>query len=101
MRRRLLSEPLSPPKPIPPLLLPKPLTNSNGSRAFREPPGSGDRVTGLVGFVPSMAFAAIVSLAGLILTMFTLPETNQLSLEAISDEHKVMAEHKERIAVLR
>ena len=47
----------------------------------------------------AMAFAAIVSLAGLVLTVFTLPETNQLSLEAISDEHKVMAEHKERMAV--
>ncbi len=48
----------------------------------------------------AMAFAAIVSLAGLLLTVFTLPETNQRSLEAISDEHKVMAEHKERMAVL-
>jgi MFS family permease len=47
----------------------------------------------------AMAFAAIVSLAGLILTIFTLPETNQRSLEAISDEHKVMEQHKERIAV--
>ena len=47
----------------------------------------------------AMAFAAIVSLAGLVLTIFTLPETNQRSLEAISDEHKVMAEHKERMAV--
>lgn len=47
----------------------------------------------------AMAFAAIVSLAGLVLTVFTLPETNQRSLEAISDEHKVMAEHKERMAV--
>src|SRR5947209_14770037 len=49
----------------------------------------------------AMAFAAIVSLLGLVLTVFTLPETNQRSLEAISDEHQVMKQHKERMAVLR
>jgi MFS family permease len=49
----------------------------------------------------AMAFAAIVSLAGLLLTVFTLPETNQLTLEAISDEHQVMAEHQERVTALR
>jgi nitrate/nitrite transporter NarK len=49
----------------------------------------------------AMAFAAIVSLAGLILTALTLPETNQRSLEAISDEHQVMEQHKGHAAALR
>jgi MFS transporter, PHS family, inorganic phosphate transporter len=44
----------------------------------------------------AMAAAAIVSLAGLLLTIFTLPEPNQRSLEEISDEHAVRAEHEER-----
>ncbi|MEO8971052.1 MAG: MFS transporter [Ktedonobacteraceae bacterium] len=49
----------------------------------------------------SMAFAAIISVAGLILTFLTLPEPNQRSLEEISDEHNVRAEHEVRELVLR
>lgn len=49
----------------------------------------------------AMAVAAVISLAGLLLTVFTLPEPNQRSLEEISDEHAVLAEHKERVAVAR
>ncbi len=49
----------------------------------------------------AMAAAAIVSLAGLALTFFTLPEPNQRSLEEISDEHKVRAEHEQQVLVLR
>ena len=48
----------------------------------------------------AMAVAAIVSLAGLALTFFTLPEPNQRSLEEISDEHTVRAAHEERELVL-
>jgi len=44
----------------------------------------------------AMAFAACVSLIGLLLTLFTLPEPNQRSLEDISDEHAVRAAHEER-----
>src|SRR2546421_5573204 len=49
----------------------------------------------------AMAAAAVVSLVGLLLTIFTLPEPNQRSLEEISDEHAVRAEHEERELVLR
>jgi len=49
----------------------------------------------------AMAVAAVVSLVGLLLTIFTLPEPNQRSLEEISDEHAVRAEHEERELVLR
>ena len=49
----------------------------------------------------AMAAAAIVSVAGLALTIFTLPEPNQRSLEEISDEHTVRAAHEERELVLR
>jgi len=49
----------------------------------------------------AMAAAAIVSAAGLALTIFTLPEPNQRSLEEISDEHTVKAAHEERELVLR
>lgn len=49
----------------------------------------------------AMAFAAIVSVAGLILTFLTLPEPNQRSLEEISDEHNVRAAHEVRELVLR
>jgi len=45
----------------------------------------------------AMALAAVVSALGLLLTLLTLPETNQRSLEEISDEHMVMTEHKETI----
>ena len=48
----------------------------------------------------AMAAAAIVSILGLVLTVFTLPEPNQRSLEEISDEHTVRAEHEERELVL-
>jgi MFS transporter, PHS family, inorganic phosphate transporter len=49
----------------------------------------------------AMAVAAVVSLAGLLLTIFTLPEPNQRSLEEISDEHAARAAHKERELVLK
>jgi MFS transporter, PHS family, inorganic phosphate transporter len=49
----------------------------------------------------AMAFAAIVSIAGLILTVLTLPEPNQRSLEEISDEHTIRAARQERVAVLQ
>ncbi len=48
----------------------------------------------------AMAVAAIVSLAGLALTFFTLPEPNQRTLEEISDEHAVRSAHEERELVL-
>ena len=44
----------------------------------------------------AMAFAAGISLAGLLLTLFTLPEPNQHTLEEISGEHAARAAHKER-----
>jgi PHS family inorganic phosphate transporter-like MFS transporter len=47
----------------------------------------------------AMAFAAIISLAGLLLTLFTLPEPNQRTLEDISDEHTARAAHEKRVAV--
>ncbi|HEX9131915.1 MAG TPA: MFS transporter [Ktedonobacteraceae bacterium] len=46
----------------------------------------------------AMVVAAVISLAGLLLTIFTLPEPNQRTLEEISDEHAVRAAHVERIA---
>src|SRR5579863_8101079 len=49
----------------------------------------------------AMAFAAVISVAGLILTFLTLPEPNQRSLEEISDEHNVRVEHEARELVLR
>jgi MFS transporter, PHS family, inorganic phosphate transporter len=49
----------------------------------------------------AMAVAAVVSLAGLLLTIFTLPEPNQRSLEEISDEHAARAAHEERELVLK
>lgn len=48
----------------------------------------------------AMAFAAIISLAGLLLTFVTLPEPNQRTLEEISDEHAVKAAHEKRVAVV-
>jgi len=48
----------------------------------------------------AMAFAAVISFAGLVLTLLTLPEPNQRSLEDISDEHNVRAAHMERERVL-
>ena len=47
----------------------------------------------------AMAAAAAVSLAGLLLTIFTLPEPNQRSLEDISEEHMLRAAHEERVLV--
>ncbi|QBD81564.1 MFS transporter [Ktedonosporobacter rubrisoli] len=44
----------------------------------------------------AMAFAAIMSVIGLVLTLSTLPEPNGRSLEEISDEHAVLAAHKEK-----
>jgi len=44
----------------------------------------------------AMAVAAVISLAGLLLTVFTLPEPNQRSLEEISDEYRVRAAHEGR-----
>jgi MFS family permease len=49
----------------------------------------------------AMAVAAVVSLAGLLLTIFTLPEPNQRSLEEISDEHAARTAHEERELVLK
>jgi MFS transporter, PHS family, inorganic phosphate transporter len=48
----------------------------------------------------AMAAAAIVSLIGLVLTFFTLPEPNQRSLEEISGEHKVINAQAEHVAIL-
>src|SRR2546425_5733777 len=48
----------------------------------------------------AMAFAAVISFAGLVLTVLTLPEPNQRSLEDISDEHTVRAAHMERERVM-
>ena len=44
----------------------------------------------------AMAVAAVISLAGLVLTVFTLPEPNQRSLEEISGEHEARSAHEER-----
>jgi PHS family inorganic phosphate transporter-like MFS transporter len=43
-----------------------------------------------------MAVAAVISLAGLLLTVFTLPEPNQRSLEEVCGEHEARASHEER-----
>lgn len=40
----------------------------------------------------AMGFAAIVSILGLALTIFTLPEPNGRSLEEISGDHELIAE---------
>ncbi len=45
----------------------------------------------------AMAFAALVSLIGLVLTIFTLPEPNQRSLEEISEEDAVRKMHQEPV----
>jgi MFS transporter, PHS family, inorganic phosphate transporter len=47
----------------------------------------------------AMAVAAVISVAGLLLTLLTLPEPNQLSLEDISDEQSARTAHEERVAV--
>jgi len=44
----------------------------------------------------AMLVAALVSLIGLILTLLTLPEPNQRTLEEISDEHSVRATYEEK-----
>ncbi len=44
----------------------------------------------------AMAVAAVISLAGLLLTVFTLPEPNQRSLEEVSGEHEARVAHEER-----
>src|SRR5437773_146423 len=44
----------------------------------------------------AMAVAAVISLAGLLLTIFTLPEPNQRSLEEVSGEHEARTAHGER-----
>jgi PHS family inorganic phosphate transporter-like MFS transporter len=49
----------------------------------------------------AMAVAAAISLAGLLLTIFLLPEPNQRSLEEISDEHALRTAHEERVLVTR
>ncbi len=46
----------------------------------------------------AMMVAAIVSLLGLLLTLLTLPEPNQRSLEDISDEHTVLAKQPQHVA---
>lgn len=43
----------------------------------------------------AMAFASIVSLLGLVLSIFLLPEPNQRSLEEISQQHEVMQAHQQ------
>ncbi|HET9919107.1 MAG TPA: MFS transporter [Ktedonobacteraceae bacterium] len=45
----------------------------------------------------AMAVAAVVSLVGLFLTIFTLPEPNQRSLEEISGEHEAVPTSSERV----
>ncbi|MDQ2717814.1 MAG: MFS transporter [Chloroflexota bacterium] len=44
-----------------------------------------------------MAAAASVSVLGLLLTIFTLPEPNQRTLEEISDEHSIVETHHEEL----
>lgn len=48
----------------------------------------------------AMAAAAVVSLIGLALTFFTLPEPNQRSLEEISGEYKIADVKAEQVPVL-
>jgi PHS family inorganic phosphate transporter-like MFS transporter len=45
----------------------------------------------------AMAVAAVVSLVGLLLTFFLLPEPNQRSLEEISNEHALRSVHQEKV----
>ena len=45
----------------------------------------------------TMAVASVISLAGLLLTVFTLPEPNQRSLEEVSGEHEARVAHEERV----
>ncbi len=49
----------------------------------------------------AMAVAAVICLAGLLLTVFTLPEPNQRSLEDVSHEHAARVAHTERVVVLQ
>ena len=44
----------------------------------------------------AMGVAAVISLAGLLLTVFTLPEPNQRSLEEVSGEDEARIAHEER-----
>ena len=46
----------------------------------------------------AMGFAAVVSLLGLLLTVFLLPESKQRSLEEISNQHEVLDIHLSRQA---
>ncbi len=48
----------------------------------------------------AMVAAAAVSLIGLVLTLVTLPEPNQRSLEEISGEHKIASAQAEQVPVL-
>ena len=43
-----------------------------------------------------MAVAAVISVAGLFLTVLTLPEPNQRTLEEVSGEHEARSAHEER-----
>ncbi len=47
----------------------------------------------------AMAVSAITSLLGLLLTLLTLPEPNQRSLEDISDDPQLIVHHPERVNV--
>jgi MFS family permease len=49
----------------------------------------------------AMAFAAVMSLIGLVLTVFLLPEPKQRSLEDISNEHEVTATRQEALSAKR
>lgn len=48
----------------------------------------------------AMAFAAVVSLLGLLLTLFTLPEPNQRSLEEVAGDHHVMTRYRQHTCSL-
>ncbi len=48
----------------------------------------------------AMGFAAVISLAGFILSLVTLPEPNQRSLEDISNEHSVREAHEAQTSEL-
>ncbi len=48
----------------------------------------------------AMAFAAVVSLPGLLLTLFTLPEPNQRSLEEVAGDHHVMTRYRQQTCSL-
>ncbi len=43
----------------------------------------------------AIAFAAVVLLLGLLLTLFILPEPNQRSLEEVAGDHHVMTRYRE------